>query len=329
MEKQTKKMMKRKSNSNRTLKPTMVLSIEETIADLADGDKPLQNSRLIDLSNLNPEEVRIFEQAWVAIEPKRRQQIVYRLVELVENNLELNFDSIFKNCLEDRDAEVRSKAIEGLWESEEACLINPLVNLLEQDSAEKVQAAAAMALGKFTMLAEHKKLRSCHIAKVYQALLATISDKSKPVEVKRCALEAAAPLSLPQVREAILEAYQNHNSKLRISAIHAMGKNCDHSWLPILLKEVASVDAEIRCEAVRACGELGEEKAVPYLIERLNDSDVDVQIATIQALGRVGGGEVKKYLERCQNNPSEVIRQATEQALQELEEWECPFSANT
>lgn len=123
------------------MKPTMSLSIEETIADLADSDKPLLDSRLIDLSNLNPEEIRILEQAWAAIKLKRRQQIVYRLVELSEDNLELNFDSVFKNCLEDRDAEVRSKAIDGLWESEEASLINPLVNLLEQDSSEKVQAA--------------------------------------------------------------------------------------------------------------------------------------------------------------------------------------------
>ncbi len=42
----------------------MLLSIEEIIADLADSDKPLLNSRLTQLSNLNPEEIRILEQAW-------------------------------------------------------------------------------------------------------------------------------------------------------------------------------------------------------------------------------------------------------------------------
>jgi len=304
----------------------MLLPIEKTIANLAGSDKPLVNSKLIDLSNLNPEELRILEQAWAAIEPKRRQQIMYRLVELSQDNLELNFDSIFKNCLKDRDAEVRSKATEGLWESEEASLINPLVNLLEQDSSGKVQAAAATALGKFAMLAEHKKLRSCHTSKVYQALLTTINDKGKPLEVRRYALEAAAPLSLPPVRKAIMEAYQGHNSKLKISAIYAMGKSCDHSWLPILLKELASTDAEIRSEAVEACGELGEEKVVPYLTELINDPDIDVQMMVIQALGKIGGSEAKKCLEQCLNNPSEAIRQVAEQALQELEAWEAPFS---
>ena len=46
------------------MKPTMSLSIEKTIAALADSDQPLLNSRLIELSNLNPEELRILKQAW-------------------------------------------------------------------------------------------------------------------------------------------------------------------------------------------------------------------------------------------------------------------------
>ena len=300
--------------------------IEETIADLGNCDKPLLSSRLIDLSNLNPEELRFFEQVWVAIEPKRRQQIIYRLVELAEDNFELNFDSIFSGCLKDQDAEVRSKAIEGLWESEDTSLINSLINLLEEDSSEKVQAAAATALGKFAMLSELKKLRTCYISKVCQALLAVINNKNKPLEVRRRALEAAAPLSLPEVEKAIMAAHQSHNSKLRTSAIYAMGKNCNHSWLPILLKELTNADAEIRYEAVGACGEIGEPETAPYLIGLVNDPDTDVQLAAIQALGKIGGTEAKECLERCLDNPSEVIHQAAKQALQELEADEDPLT---
>lgn len=303
----------------------MLLPIEKTIADLGNCDKPLLSSRLIELSNLNSEELELLQQAWALIEPKRRRQIVYRLVELAEDNFELNFDSIFTSCLKDQDAEVRSKAIEGLWESEAPSLINPLINLLEQDSSEKVQAAAATALGKFAMLAELKKLRSYHTSRLCQALLTMIGDKTKPIEVRRCALEAAAPLSLPQVKKAIIAAYQSHNSKLRTSAIYAMGRNCDHSWLPMLLKELGSANAEIRYEAAGACGELGEE-AVPSLIELVNDPDTDVLLATIQALGKIGGTEAKRHLEQCLDNPSQVIRHAAEQALHELEAEEDPFS---
>ena len=108
----------------------MSLSIEGTVANLANPEKLLRNSELTKLSSLGPEELRFFEQSWLTIEPKRRQQIISRLVKLAEDNLDLNFDNIFRDCLKDQDAEVRSKATEGLWESEEVSLINPLINLL-------------------------------------------------------------------------------------------------------------------------------------------------------------------------------------------------------
>ncbi len=59
----------------------MSSSIEKTIADIGNNDKPLL-TRLVDLSNLNSEELRFLEQVWTAIEPKRRRQIAHRLDEL-------------------------------------------------------------------------------------------------------------------------------------------------------------------------------------------------------------------------------------------------------
>jgi len=172
----------------------MLQPIEELIADLANSDKPLSSSGLTELSNLSSEEVEFLSRVWATIESERRRQIICRLVELAKDNFELNFDSIFKKCLKDQDAEVRSKAIEGLWESEEASLINPLIDVLRYDSSEKVQVVAATVLGKFAMLAEHKKLRSCHTSKLGEALLSVIGDGSKPIDVRRRALEAAAPV---------------------------------------------------------------------------------------------------------------------------------------
>jgi HEAT repeat protein len=304
----------------------MPLPIEETITELANSDQPLLNSRLTELSNLSPEELQIFKGSWTAIEAKRRCQIVYWLVELTEENLILNFDNIFRYCLRDKDSEVRQKAIEGLWENEDASLINPLIDLLEQDSSEKVQAASATALGKFVILAEHKKLRSCHLIRIQEALLPVISDEHEPIELRRRALEAIAPVCLPQVRTAIMKAYQSPDSSFKISAVYAMGKNCDHSWLPILLKELANANAEVRYEAAGACGELEEEEAVPYLIKLVNDSDVDVQMAAIQALSKIGSTQAKECLEACLNNASEAIRQTAEQALSELEMKPGPLS---
>lgn len=304
----------------------MSLPLEETIANLVNSNEPLRNSRMVELSNLNSSELEIFEQAWANIEPERRRHIMHRLVELAEDNFELDFDGIFRNHLKDHDVEVRGKAIEGLWECEDASLITPFIDLLQQDSSEEVQSAAATALSKFAMLAELKKLRFCYTSKICQALLAVIGDRAKSVEVKRRALEAIAPLNVPQVERAISEAYQSRNRKLKISAIYAMGKNCNHAWLPILAKELANADAETRYEAAQACGELGEEEVIPNLIELIADPDMDVQVAVLQALGKIGGNEAEECLQQCQNNPNEIIRQAAEQALSELQAEEISFT---
>ena len=298
------------------------MSIEEIIADIGNSDKPLLNSILTELSALSSQELELFKETWVAIEPKRRRQIISRLVELARDNLEYNFDGIFKNCLGDQNANVRSEAIEGLWESEEPSLIDTLIYMLEQDSSEKVQIATAIALSKFAMLAEHGKLNSTHTTKICETLLGVISDKSRSVEVQRRTLEAAAPLSLPQVKEAIAEAYRSPDTRLKVSSIYSMGKSCDPFWLSILLKELNNADAEIRYEAAGACGELEEDEAVPQLIELINDSDIDVQLAAIQSLGKIGGTKAKECLKQCLDSSSVAIRQAAEQALRELQEQE-------
>ena len=299
---------------------------EETITDLASSDQPLPNSRLVNLSNLNSEEVKLFEQAWDKVKPEVQRKTVYQLAELAEDNVTLNFDSIFRYCLGDTDAEVRNKAIDGLWESEDASLINPLVELLEKDSSPEVQAAAATALGRFALLAGSGKLRANYISRVEQSLLAAIGVRTKSIEVRCRALEAAAPLGRPQVSQAIQKSYESGDSELKISAVNAMGKNCNPSWLPILFREITSPNAEMRYEAAEACGELGEEEAIPCLIELVNDPDTGVALAAIQALGKIGGGEAKRYLEQCLDDPEDLVKQAAAQALNELEIKEDPFS---
>lgn len=168
------------------------------------------------------------------------------------------------------------------------------------------------------MLAENRKLRSCHVLSIQEALLAVINDKDKQVEVRQRALEAAAPLSLPQVKTAIIEAYQSHDAGLRVSSIYAMGRNCDPSWLPMILRELASADAEVRYEAAGACGEMEEGTAVPYLAKLVDDPDTDVQMAAIQALGKIGGTQAKECLEYCLTNASEAIRQTARQTMDEM-----------
>jgi HEAT repeat protein len=306
--------------------PATPLPVEEVIAHLAIADEPLLNTELAELSGLNQAELKLLENSFAKFTAERRRQIIHRLAELAEDNLELNFDAIFKLSLKDPDAEIRSTAIEGLWENEETSLISPFIGLLEQDSSEQVQAAAAAALGKFATLAEHNKLRPTHLARISQMLLAAINDKNKAVEVRHRALEAAAPLSLPEVKQSITDAYHSLDPRLRASAIYSMGKSLDPDWLPILLKELTSPDAELRYEACGACGELEEATAVPGLVRLVDDSDTDVRMAAILALGKIDTIQARECLKKCLKSQDEAVRQTAEQALNELEVREDPLS---
>lgn len=302
------------------------MSLEKYLAELSDESKPLVSPKLANLSALSPEEQRLFLEAWAKMGFKRRRQIASRLVELAEENFKLNFDDTFLACLQDRDEIVRVKSIEGLCECENRFLIDPLITMLREDSKESVRAAAAIALGKFAMLAELGKLRPDEGAKVERALLDVIDDQEEQLEVRRRAIETIAPLSMPKVTEIIQQAYQSDDPRMRVSAIYAMGRNSDPAWLPMLVKELSNPDAEIRFEAAGACGELGEESAMPHLVRLIHDLDSHVQLSAIAALGQIGGSEAEAALQECLNHLNEHIRQAAGEALEELGFGKDPFS---
>ena len=303
------------------------MSLERCLADLSDEDKRLPSSSLADLSDLSPEKLELFLGAWSRMRVARQRQIMSKLVELAEGNPSLNFDDIFRACLHDPDEIVRAKAIEGLWECENRALIAPLITLLREDNKESVRAAAAMALGRFALLAELEKLRPEDGERVQETLLSAIDDQGEQPEVRRRAIEAIAPLSLPRVQDIISQAYNSDDAKMRASALYAMGRNGDPVWLPTVVKELGSQDAEMRFEAAVACGELGDEQAVPHLVRLISDIDSQVQLSAVAALGQIGGGEAQEALRGCLEHPDEHVRQMATEALEEadLEREPTPF----
>ena len=285
-----------------------------------------QNAKLAELSHLSREELQVYSDIWAKMETENRRGVISHLIDLAEENVELNFDVIFKACLEDPDARVRRQAIEGLWDNEESNLISALLNILSSDPDEAVRATSASALGRFTLLGEQGKLRVAYITRIQERLLSVIHNAGETETVRRRALESLAPLSIPEVRQAIRDAYESRNMRMKVSSIYAMGKNCDVCWLPILIQELGNHDAEIRYEVAGALGSIGEEEAVPHLINIGNDTDTEVQMAVLQALGNIGGRRAYEYLQHSLNAGSQAVRDVARQALIELKASEDPLS---
>ncbi|MDO8691856.1 MAG: HEAT repeat domain-containing protein [Dehalococcoidia bacterium] len=301
----------------------MVLS--KILADLADKDKTLVARRLSYLSALSREEIRLLDQAWPSIEVSRRHQIVSKLVELAEDNPDLDYHAVFRVCLHDEAPDIRVMAMEGLWECEARWLMVILERLVGSDPAVEVRAAAVVALGRFALMGELGKLKPEESKRLEEVLFARIDNPGEPVQVRRRAIEAAGHFNLDRVTAAIEQAYVSPDRQMRVSALHAMGRNAESRWLPTLVKELENEDPEMRYEAARACGVTADSKAAPYLIPLMDDPDAEVQMAAIDALGKVGGTLARRALRGRLRDPDERLRRAVEIALEELEATRDPF----
>jgi HEAT repeat protein len=295
------------------------MSVEEYLEELKDPSRPLLASRLSGLSSLLPEESRLLSQVWPQAQVARRRQILKRLLDLAEDNVEMDFDAVFMVALNDDDAEARALAVQGLWEHDDRDAIAPLIEMLKKDPSPGVRASAAIALGSFVLRAEFEQLSEADSRRVAEALRAAIDDGDESPEVRGRALEAIGALSASWVRGSIDNAYHRGDWRLRVSAVHAMGRNCDPHWLPVLTEELASDAPEMRFEAATACASCCGEVAVPLLKPLLEDDDAEVQEAAISALGEIGGNEAKRALKEIGDHPEPRVREAVAAALEEIE----------
>jgi HEAT repeat protein len=229
----------------------------------------------------------------------------------------VNFDAIFRYCLDDPDAEVRAIAVDGLWENEEVALAGSLLTMLRADPSIRVRTAAAAGLGRYVLAGELERLEAPVQARIMIELLTTFHLAAESIEVRRRAIESAAYACTAEVHEALDMAYYDDDERMRLSAVVGMGRSCDQRWAKTILAEMESSLAAMRYEAVLASGELGLRQAVPALALLLEDADSQVREATIHALGQIEGPEARQVLLSAYDDADEHMRAALDEALAE------------
>lgn len=288
-------------------------------SDLAESVELPREKTLAQLSGLISEEIIELKLIWPSLQVVKRLETICSLVELAEQRVELDFNPVFKIALRDDDELVREKAISGLWECEERSLMSVFIDLLKKDPAGNVRAAAAQALGKFSVLAEENKLFPQDRGRLRQILIEIYNDDNEILDVRRRSIEALGPFGDGEVKELIRSAYDHQSAKVRESALYAMGSTADPIWIPIVVKEMTSDLPSMRYEAAHACGELGDESALRHLIPLITDEDLQVRLAAIDALGAIGGSNAKRILQQCVRSNDETIRESARQALELVE----------
>lgn len=297
------------------------IPIDQLLSHLADTDTPMAVAQLYRLSDLSGVELERFRQTWPKIPAARRQQAMGFLVEIAETNFEVDIESVFRVCIQDPNPDVRARAVAGLWDSEHFDLVAPLLEMVQDDPAEQVRAAAAKVLGRFLLLGELDRFPARLQHAIEGVLLASIRSPKESLEVRRRAIESLACSGREEVPGIIENAYYHQDRRMRVAAIYAMGRTLDPQWEPLLLEELQSHDAEFRYEAARACGELGLTSAIPHLAELLGDDDREIQETSIWALGQVGGEQARQILRdhyETLDPEDTMLREAIEDALSEL-----------
>lgn len=252
---------------------------------------------------------------WNRLPVDARRYLVRQMVELAETNLALNFSRVLKIAMRDPDAEVRARAIAGLWEDESPQFVDDLLAAAEVEQDPAVRESIVVALGRFAYLAATAELDERRSAMVRRVLLDSVRS-DEPVGIRRRSLESLSYLSSDrEVAECIAEAYGSLIHDMQVSALFAMGRNLDERWLPTLLAELGSDDPEVRYEAAKACGEFGDERAVEPLLDLLEDEDREVQLAAVGALGQIGGKAATNVLRRLSRSDDAPVRDAAEDAL--------------
>ncbi len=302
------------------------MSLEDVLREPTDPDTNLVVSKLTQLSGLDQGKRALLDQTWPEIILKRRVSLIEQLIELAEDNVELNFDAVLSIGLKDRDADVRKYAIKGLWENERRATFETVLDMLVNDAAPVVRAEAALALGQYVLRAEMGALEEVDIERVENALHNVIEDDAEEVEVRGRALESIGARSEGWVTDLIDQAFDSGERRLRLSAVHAMGRSCDAAWLPVLYGELESDDAEMRFEVAGAIGMIADDSAIPYLLPMLEDEDVEVQAASVGALGEIGGDTAKGALEEIAADDDAALRELALEALSDVEFAEDPLS---
>jgi HEAT repeat protein len=242
---------------------------------------------------------------------------------------------VLRDYLEDKDAEVRSLALEGLWDYPMPELIASLFELARNDPSQQVRSKAIVTLGRYIYegsmalydfdwggleeLMREDELPEEDFLRVKDFLLELVRDEGQPLDSQRFAIEALSFLNEPKVQDLIEAAYTHPDMKMKVSAIFAMGRQGDPRWADILLKELDSDVEALQYEAVRAAGEAYLEEAAPRLADlALVVDDKDLQLEAIWALGKTGGEGASELLYDLADDEDKEVREVAEAALDEL-----------
>jgi len=273
---------------------------------------------LLVLSDLKNSDAKLVRDHWPAIPLDNRTSVVQQLVDYAQEHLEIHLGRLLRIALRDPDADIRRRAIEGLWEDDASDLVGPLVQRLLNDPASVVRQAAAKKLGTYILAGELDELESAYAVRAEEALLTILHNTDEEISVRCHALESIAYSGEVGIRQLIEDGYYSAHEEMRLGAMTAMGRSADIRWRNLVRVELQNPSPRMRAVAAQVCGELEARAAIEDIIELVDDEEQAVRFAAIFALGRLGGKDAHTVLTMLAQQEELDESEVAEAALEEL-----------
>ncbi|MBM2809609.1 MAG: hypothetical protein HW416_368 [Chloroflexi bacterium] len=290
--------------------------------DRADGlDEDVTQS----LSGLEGDDLAQFQDVWRGLNGDHRLALLGLLRQAADESAFLEFSSVYKGSLDDPDAEVRAAALSLLAEDADLGLLDSFLKSAVTDPSEEVRLAALDGLSHFTYAAQTDGWDPESERKLETALAGVLHLPTTSFPLRRAALLALAYLTTARSEQEIRQAHLQPD--LHVTAVEAMGRNCQEIWIDDVITEMEADDPELRQAAAEAAAELEDQRLIPHLLGRLKDDDDAVRRAAIKALGATGGSDAKAALSQLLASRNRDVREAARDAMESLLDDEDPFRA--
>jgi len=276
---------------------TEPISFQKVLDSLVENRTEFPKQYLREFSDIGNHELKSLLDVWPQVTLNRKLTLLEELSALADSDTLVSFDDFARALLTDPDAQVRTRAIRLLDESEAVDLVPSYLDMLKNDSDMGVRAEAARALNTFVDLGELEEISENIHRQVEDALLIAVTGEDD-VRVRRAALESLGYSSRPEVATLVESSFHREDPMWKASALVAMGRSADDRWSDEVTHSLVSENDNLRKAAVQAAGELSLKSARPLLLKMLGEEEEETVLsAIIWSLSQIGGEDVRTYLE--------------------------------
>jgi HEAT repeat protein len=297
------------------------ISFQDVLASLSDSKKAIPQGHLKYFSDLDPKSLQLFLNTWKSLPQTRKLLLLDKLLEHFEEDTIVSYEEIGKALLADADAEVRTRAIGLLIESEDPKLVEKVLDIFLVDLEPAPRMEALRLLGEFLLMGEFESIDKKLQAQVEDALIFVIRGEIN-ADLRRRSLEILGFSSREEIPSLIEAAFERADPAWVACALRAMGHSQDERWNEDVIGKLLDEETPIKAAAVEAAGMLGIQESVPLLIQLLDDEeeDDDVAAAAIWSLSQIGGDDARTYLVGlADQTEDEELADILEEAIENLD----------